>query len=241
MKGSLTKRYDFPINVSADDLRILSEMLSSEFEELKYTINTKDGARYTLDSLDEVLKYSNPDGRKIQRICIKGNKKKGDRFTYPDISVSLLDKSVYASSCELEINQLEEAEISYYSQKVEEYAKSIKAPHWWLHKAPFYVIVSMVLYSLFVFLYYKKVDTAETTDKVYNFLVLQGVSICCGIFTVIILEKLVSYFFPACCFAIGEQTKRMARLNKVKNVVFIAIVLALVIGVLAGVITHFIV
>ena len=241
MKGGLTKRYDFPIIVSADDLKSISEILSSGFEELQYTINTKDGARYTLDSLDEVLKYSNPDGRKIQRICIKGNKKRGDSFIYPDISVSLLDSSVYASSCELEMIKLEEAELSHYSQKVEEFAKSIRAPHWWLHKTAFYVIFGMALYSLFAFLYLKNTDTAEPVNKVYNFLVLQGVSICCAIFTMYVIEKMVSYLFPACCFAIGEQTKRMARLNKIRNVVFVGIILALVIGVLAGVITHFIV
>lgn len=241
MKGSLNKSYDFPISVTADDLESLSRLLSSGFEELQYSINTKDGARYTLDSLDEVLKYSNPNGRKIQRICIKGNKKKGNRFVYPDIAVSLLDNSVYASSCELEMTQLEEREISYYSQKVEEFAKSIRAPHWWLHKVAFYVIVNMVLYSLFAFFYLKKESAAETVDKVYNFLVLQGVSICGAIFTVLVFEKLVSWLFPACCFAIGEQTKRKERLNKVRNIVFIAVILTLVIGVLSGVITHFII
>ena len=241
MKGSLNKSYDFSTIVSSDDLKSLSEILSSGFEELQYCINTNDGARYTLESLDEVLKYSNPNGRKIQKICIKGNKKKGNQFVYPDISVSLLDNSVYTSSCELEIIQLEENEISFYSQKVEEFAKSIRAPHWWLHKKAFYVIVSLALCSLFAFLYLKNTDTAETVNKVYNYIVLQGLSICCALFTMYVIEKLVSYLFPACCFAIGEQKKHMTRLNKVKNVVFIAIILALVIGVLAGVITHFIV
>ena len=241
MKGSLNKSYDFPISVTADDLESLSRLLSTGFEELQYDINTKDGARYTLDSLDEVLKYSNPNDRKIQRICIKGNKKKGDRFVYPDIAVSLLDKSVYSSSCELEMKQLEETEISYYSQKVEEFAKGIRAPHWWLHKVAFYVIVSMVLYSLFAFLYLKKENAVETVDKVYSYLVLQGVSVCSALFTVLVLEKLVSWLFPACCFAIGEQTKHKERLNKVRNIVFIVIILAFVVGVLSGLYTQYII
>ena len=73
MIGSLNKSCDCPIIVSAEDLKSLSDLLSSGFEELQYTINTKDGAKYTITSLEDVLNYSNTDDRKIQRLCVRGN------------------------------------------------------------------------------------------------------------------------------------------------------------------------
>ncbi len=241
MKGSLNKSFDYPIIVSADDLKWLSDMLSSGFEELQYSINTKDGARYTLNSLDEVLNYSNPDDRKIQRICVKGNKKKGDKFIYPNISISLLDKSVFTKSGELEIIQLEETELCYYSQRGEEFVKRIRAPYWWLHKSGFYWIVGFVLYTLSAILYLHKVDSTELVNRVYNILVLQGVSAICMFFSMIVLERIIFRLFPECYFAIGEQIKHKDKLDKRKKIIFVTIILALVIGVLSSVIAQYIV
>ena len=238
MKGSLNKSYDFPIIVSVDDLKALSDLVSNGFEEVRYDINTKDGARYTLDGLEEVLNHSNPSDRKIQRICIKGNKKKGDGFIYPNISVSLLDKSVFSKSCELEVHQLEETEISYYCQRVDEFAKRIRAPYWWLHKSAFYWIVGAVLYILLGIFYLLNADSTESSNKVYNVLVLQGVSAFCLFFSLFVLERIVFFIFPECCFAIGEQIKYKDKLHKRNKLIFITIILALVIGVLSNVIAQ---
>lgn len=241
MIGSLNKSYEYSAIVTADDLKALSDVLSSHCEELQYTINTKDGARYTLNSLDDVLQFSNPDDRKIQRICIKGNKRKGDNFIYPNVSISLMDKSVYVKSCELEIINLEETEICYYTQRVDEFVKRIRPQYWWLHKSAFYWIVGIVLYFLSAFLYQHNVDNTEPANKVYNILVLQGVSAICMAFSMFVLEKIVFYFFPECCFAIGEQIKHKDKLDKLKRLIFITIICALVIGILSSVLAHFIV
>lgn len=241
MNGGLNKRYDFPIIVSAYDLKSLKEMLSSGFVEFQYDINTKDGARYTLNSLEDVLNYSNPDGRKIQRICIKGYKKKGESFLYPNISVSLLDKSKHVKSCELEMYQLEETEICYYSQRIDEFVNRVKAPYWWLHKSAFYWIVGIVLYVLLGIFYILNTNNTESSNRVYNILVLQGVSIFCMFFSLVVLEKIVFYFFPAGCFAIGEQKKHKDKLDKRKKLVFVTIILALVVGVLSSIIAYYVV
>lgn len=241
MIGGLNKSFDYPIIVSADDLKMLSDLLSSGFEEFQYSISTKDGARYTLNSIDEVLNYSNSDDRKMQRICIKGNKKKGDSFLYPNISVSLMDKSVFSKSFELEIIQLEETELCYYSQRVEEFIKRIKAPYWWLHKPAFYWIVGVVLYVLSAIFYLLRVDSTELVSRVYNILVLQGVSAFCMFFSMIVIEKIVFRLFPECCFAIGEQKKRKDKLDKRKKLFFVTIILAIVIGVLSSIIAYYIV
>lgn len=241
MKGSLNKSYDFPITVTADDLKSLADILSSGCEELEYSINTKDGAKYKLNSLEDVLNYSNPDGRKIQRICINGYKKKGERFVYPNISVSLLDKSKHVKSCELEISQLEETELCYYSQRMDEFTKRIKAPYWWLHKSAFYWIIGLLLYFLSAIFYFHYVDNTDPINRVYNILVLQGVSAFCMFISMIVLEKIIFRLSPECCFAIGEQKKHKDKLDKRKKLIFVTIILALVIGVLSSIIAYYVV
>lgn len=240
MNGDLNRRYDFPIIVSSNDLKSLKEMLSSGFVEFQYDINTKDGARYTLGSLEEVLNYSNPEDRMIQRICIKCNKEKGKSFLFPNISISLQDMSLYGKSCVLEIRQLEESEMCLYVQRIDEFTKSIKAPYWWLYKTAFDVCVFIILYSLFAFLYLNAVSAMEAANEVYNFLILQSLSICCAIFTVFVIEKMIPKLCPSCCFVFGEQAKHKERLDKTRNIILISIVLALAVGILGSILAHFI-
>lgn len=240
MKGSLNRSYNFPIIVSADDLKSLIEILSSGFEEFQYDINTKDGANYTLNSLEDVLNYSNPEDRKIQRICIKGNKEKGKSFLFPNITISLQDMSVFSKSCNLEIRQLEESDMCLFVQRIDEFTNSVKASYWLLHKTAFYVCVFFLLYFLFAYLYLKNADNYEAVSRLYNFFILQGISILCAGFTMFVIEKSISYLFPKCFISIGEQAKHKDRLDKTRNVILISIILALAIGVLGGILAHFI-
>ena len=241
MIGSLNKSYDFPIIVSAEDLKSLSDLLSSGFEELQYTINTKDGAKYTITSLEDVLNYSNTDDRKIQRLCVRGNKKKAGNFIHPNIYVSLLDNSAYTTSCEFEVNQLDETELCYYTQRIDEFVKRIRAPYWWLHKSAFYWITGLLLYFLSAIFYFHHVDNTDPVNRVYNILVLQGVSAICMFFSMIVLEKIIFRLFPECYFTIGEQKKHKDKLDKRKKIIFVTIILALVVGVLSSIIAHYIV
>lgn len=241
MIGSLNKSYDFPIIVSAEDLKSLSDILSSGFEELQFTINTKDGARYTINSIEDVLNYSNTDGRKIQRFCVRGNKKKAGSFIHPNICVSLLDKSAYTTSCEFEMYQLDETELCYYTQRIDEFTKRIKAPYWWLYKSSFYWITGLLLYFLSAIFYFHHVDNTNLVNRVYNILVLQGVSAICMFFSMIVLEKIIFRLFPECYFAIGEQKKYKDKLDKRKKIIFVTFILALVVGVLSSIIAHYIV
>lgn len=241
MIGSLNKSYYFPVIVSTEDLKALADLLSHDFEELQYEINTKEGTRYTLNSIEEILNYSNPDDRKIQRICIKGNKEKDKNFIFPNISVSILDKSKYSKSFELEINKLEEPEICYYSQRVDEFTKRIKAPYWWLHKHTFYFISGILLYLLSAFLYLYNVDNTEPLNKVYNILALNSVGIICMFISMVVLEKIIFFFSPECCIAIGEQKKYKDKLDKRKALIFTTIIATLILGTLSSIIAYYII
>ena len=89
MNGRFKKKGNYSIIVTPDDLKILSGIVTSDFEEVQYTIKTKDGAEYVLNSIDEILEYSNPSSRRIEMFRVEGNKEKGKGFYLPNISISL--------------------------------------------------------------------------------------------------------------------------------------------------------
>jgi hypothetical protein len=56
-----------------------------------------------------------------------------------------------------------------------------------------------------------------------------------------VVKRFVEYLFPQGGFAIGEQVKYFNKKEKTRNLVLMTIIGSLIIGIIAGVITHFIV
>lgn len=216
-------------------------MLENDFKEVTYEIKTKDGARYTVNNIEEVLEYSNPDSRKIEMLSISGNKEKGKHPLLPDICVYLFDSSIYDKSCLLELNRMDEKDILFYTNKIDEFAKKTRVPYWWIHKDAFYWVIGVVLYILLGFIYFTHTNTNDSTDKVYNILLLQGVFAFCLLFSMFVLNKLVSFFYPKGCFAIGEQEKHKIKKEKTRNIVIVTIIGALLLGIVSNIIAHFII
>ena len=76
-----------------------------------------------------------------------------------------------------------------------EFANRIKAPYWWIFKERFYWITGVVLYLTFSIVYFANTDTSTTVNKVYSMMLLQGVSAMCMAFSMVILNKIVSFFY----------------------------------------------
>ena len=241
MKGSLKKDYIFSIIVTAEDLKSLSDMIMKDFDDVLYEIETTDGAHYKLQNLNDILEYTNPDSRKIKILRIRGNKEKGESFYLPNICVSLFDTSVYDKSIIFELNEMDEKDITHYTSRIDEFANRIKAPYWWIFKERFYWITGFVLYLAFSIVYFVNSDISTTVNKVYSMILLQGVSAVCMAFSMFVLNKVVSFFYPESCFVLGEQKKYAIKKGKARNIVFVAIFLTLIIGVIASVIGSYLV
>ena len=241
MIGNLVQDHEFSIIVTEEDLRLLSNMVTNDFADVRYEINTKDGANYVVTSLEDVLNYSNIESRKIKRICIEGNKEKDQLFVCPNISIALLDTSVYKESVVLSLSKMEEKDIVFYTQKIDEFAKRIKAPYWILHKDSFYWITGISLYVIIGFIYQLCTKHTEVAGRIYDLLILQGVSGACMLFSMFILQRIVSYFFPETIFAIGEQEKYKQKKEKVRYIIFWVIFVTLVLGILSSIIANYII
>lgn len=239
MEGNLKRDYDFSIIVTADNIKSLSDMVSKDFKEVRYEIKTEDGATYSTEYLNEILEYNNPDSRRIQMFKICGNKENTGSFFSPNLSVTLFDSSIYDKSCILHLNNVEEKDIIYYTNAIDEYVNQIKASYWWIFKERFYWVTGILIYIIFSSIYLTNVNNTDIVNKIYNSLLLQSASAICMVFSMIVFHKIVSYFYPESCFAIGEQEKHKAKKEKIRNLIFGTILGALIIGVVSSIIAYY--
>lgn len=240
MIGSLDKSYNRPIIVDEEQLRHLASIVEKRFCAVEYEIKTIDGAKYILPNIDDVIAYNNPDSRKIVCISIGGYKSKDGRGYYPEFSISLFDMSKYDASCILTLKNLEEAEITYFSQRVDEFVKSTKTAYWWLHRSAFYIGLGFLLYCMVVVYYYLSLGMEQWSMKADKTTILTGWSVICMLISVYGIRKIVEYLFPEGGFVIGEQKRFMKRKDKRRYLVFITIIGTIILGVISGVIANYI-
>lgn len=241
MKGELTKSYDRSLLINEEQFRSIASYVEDSFVDVDYKIYTSDGANYSMDAKDEVLSYINPDSRRIIKIVISGNKDHRDRSFYKDFSLTLFDMSKFDKSCILTLNNMEEKDIVFYSQRIDEFVKSAQEPLWWIHKTAVYIVIWVLLYAIAAVFYFTKKDKAQLADKAYNMVFLNGVSAICAVVSAFLVRWVVRKLYPEGGFAIGEQVKYFNRLNKTRNLILITILGTIVLGIISGVITHLIV
>ena len=241
MKGELTKSYDRSLLINEDHFTNIASFIEDGFVDIEYKIYTSDGANYNLSSMEEVLSYSNPDSRCIIKIVISGNKDHREHSFFKDFSLSLFDMSKFDKSCILTLYNMEEKDIIFYSQRIDEFVNSAQKPLWWIHKTAVYIVIWVLLYAIAAVFYYTKTDKAQLIDKTYNMVFLGGVSAVCAFVSAYFVRWVVRKLYPEGGFAIGEQVKHFNRLNKTRNLILITILGTIVLGVISGVITHLIV
>ena len=235
MKGNLTVPYNFSTRVTCENVQAINDFIASHFKNVRYKINTKDGADYDIGNIEELLKYRNPSSRKITKITIQGNQD-GDNFIFPNIELILADHSLHLESAILSIRRLEEKELTFYSQRIDEIIQNIKAPYFWLHRLWFNIISTLIILlsialPFIVFL-----------NKTYNdnLTVLILLSCFLGGFFGYIHPRIVSFFYPDTIFCIGDQIEFNSKKNKISSILFLSIIGALVIGVLSSLIVWWI-
>ena len=241
MKGSLNRKYNFSIIVTTEDIKSLSDMITKDFEDVRYDIETSDGAKYKIQDINTILEYPNIDSRKIIFMSIRGNKEKGESFYLPNICISLFDTSTYDKSIILDLNEMDEKEITHYTSRVDEFANRIKAPYWWIYNDNFYWIIGYLFYFVFSIFFFANTDISTTANKVASLIVLSAASAVCIAFSIFIFHKIALFFYPEICFAIGEQERHKTKKEKIRNLVFGTIVGMLIFGVATNIIAYYII
>ena len=237
MTGSLNKSFDYAIIIDSERLKRLVDIIKAGFETISYEIKTVDGASYKINTIEDVVAYNNPTPRKIEKIVISANKQPETRKLFPDFSISLFDSSQYSSSCILSLNNMDEQEIAFWSQRIEEFVNSSRASYWWVHKPVVYWALGTLFYFAFIVWYYTKMGKDGLTNGLST-LSLISISVICFYISWRLIKKCIEYLFPEGGFVIGEQIRVLQKREKVRSIVLISIGVSFVIGVISGIIVH---
>ncbi len=240
MKGSFNKSYNYPIIVDEERLQYLSSLITEKLQDVYYKIETIDGATYKLSTLDEILSYCNPQSRKIIKLSITGSRESRANKIYPDISISLFDMSLYDKSCILSMYDREEQEITYLSQRIDEFVKSVRTPYWWLHSNIVYWLAGIILFIAATVVCYSSLEEKQLTQSMNNTLTWCGLSLVCFSFSGFVVRRCVGYLFPEGGFALGEQVKCMQKRIRIRNIIFCSILGSIMLGVVSGLIVYWI-
>lgn len=240
MIGCLDKVYTRPIMVDEEELRYLSEIVVERFEDVEYVIHTIDGASYRLPTIDEVLKYRNPDARQIVKIDIRAEKNKENHGFYPSFSISLFDRTQHDLSCMLSLKDIDEAEITFLDQRVNEFVKKNQISYWWMHSFVFYLIVSILMYVGVLAVYNLNIRNGVWTAESKNSGILLCWSFVCMFASFFVVKKAVNGMFIRGGFAIGEQKENVLKKERRRYFLFVTVMLALLIGVVSGIIVNYI-
>lgn len=219
----------------------LIDIIEEHFPSISFEMATTDGACYKLSNLEEILSYSNPGTRKIKKIKISANKYVDKQKLLPDCSIILSDITKYATSCNLDLQNLEEQEIAFFTQRIDEFVKSARVSYWWLHKPMIYMSLGIVLFISFEIWYYLCYNKGQLSEGPLSIFSQFSISFICIWFSIVVVKKVVCFFYPESGFALGEQIKFFKEREKVRNIIGVSIIIALFVGVLSSIIAHAIV
>lgn len=217
MTASTTKYYSCPIIVDENQLRYLSEMVKERFGEVEYGIKTIDGVQYVYSSIDDLLAYNNPNSRKITEISIRGNLYNGGSSSVPELYLSIGDWSKSELSCYIRLRCLDESDIAYFKNRMEDFVKDYCVKYWWMYKPIFYWIFGGCLYLLLAAIlpwyiggeYYVYISHSIVAKLCWSML--------CMAVTILLIKKGLDWLFPAGGFRIGDQVKVLDGKVKVRK------------------------
>lgn len=217
MTGSFDKIYTRPIIVDEDKLRYLSAMVEEKFGEVDYGIETIDGIQYKYGKLDDLLSYKNPDSRKIIKISIKGNKYKDGSSSLPELFMTIDDRSKSVLSCYMQLRYLDESDIMFFKNRMDDFVKDYSVWYWWMYKPFSLFALYCLLYTVINVFFSWYVNKEYGLDINHNIIWMASwMLICIGV-TVFLIKRVLGYLIPGGGFLIGDQIKAMERRMTVRK------------------------
>ena len=233
MTGS-TAIYCFcPIIVDESQLRYLSEMVKERFGEVEYEIETIEGVQYEYSSIDDLLAYNNPNSRKITKISIRGNLYNGGSSSVPELYLSIGDRSKSELSCYMQLRCLDESDIAYFKNRMEDFVKDYCVKYWWMYKPVFYWIFGGCLYLLLAAILPWYIGGEYYVYISHNIVAKLCWPMLCMAVTILLIKKGLGWLFPAGGFRIGDQVKVLDGKVKVRKWI-LGLITAVVTGLIVG-------
>lgn len=217
MTGSFDKIYTRPIIVDEDKLRYLSEMVEEKFGKVDYGTETNDGIQYKYGKLDDLLSYKNPDSRKIIKISIRGNKYKDGSSSLPELFMAIDDRSKSVLSCYMQLRYLDESDIMFFKNRMDNFVKDYSLWYWWMYKPVSVSALYCLLYTVIGVSISWYVNQEFGLDINHNIIWMACWTVICMGVTVFLIKRVLGYLFPGGGFLIGDQIKAMERRMMVRK------------------------
>jgi hypothetical protein len=231
-----------PILVSAEDIKILVQLLSKHYSDAKFCASCSDGSRLTTNDVDEILQFDNPTSRKIQKLEISFN-----RGGFDDSGdVELGDFGLCTT--QITVRGGDDVKVSHVASEINRQLAEYKPWYWLLLKLRPSIILWVALISYlvvvnwrYVLLTGKLVDAKIGFDGFISMIYLLIPVMLVLIPAVIYLDKAWDWLFPKVWFLIGRQLREFERRASVRRFVFIAIGLSLIVGVASNFVYSFLI
>lgn len=231
MKVSIKKTFDFVVCITKDSLKEINEFLCSHFEYVKYSFEVKGGTKYDCDSIEDLINYSNPPERKIEKMMVFAGH---DKYVTNFYMIIQQNVSQFRTIC-YEINNESEKDILFLSDKLNILIKNQKSPYSWIYGF-WGLLILIVLMAVFHNICISKIN------GLYGYKDIRYISTClmlvfgsCAIGYLYL--EIVNFLFPISYFCWGHQSKEHNRNQFIKWVIA-NLSVGILASVLASIITN---
>jgi hypothetical protein len=231
----ITRKKEYSIIVVEDELRALINFLSSNYEPIKIIAQCNDGSSMTTSELDDIINFENPNSRKIESLEINFGK------SYSQGGKVEFGGGIFLSTCNFTVTETDDAKALKVAKEIEHRFEECRP--WYSNLGKYFIYglgaFMLTLLSIFVTALYLedfKGNEAMLSSKMiiglFQGLALGAILSLIGIY----LIKGWVWVFPKVWFDIGKQKAELQMRIKVRNFIFVGVIVALILGVIGSII-----
>lgn len=235
----ITRKKEYSIIVVEDELRALVNFLSSNYERIEIIAQCNDGSSMTTSELDDIINFENPNSRKIESLEINFGK------SYSQGGNVEFSGGVFLSTCNLTIRETDDAKALKVAKEIEHRFEECRP---WYSNLGKYFIYGLGVFMFILLSIPITVTVLFLADDKGNDAMLSP-KIIIGIFLGLALSTIVSsvgsgaylikgwfWIFPKIWFDIGKQKAELQTRIKVRNFIFVGVIVTLILGVIGSII-----
>jgi hypothetical protein len=235
METNIDRSWSHTVVFTAIDLEGITNVLTKYYREVSIKATCIEGSKFSSRSLDEIFRYENPSFRRIESIAMDF----GDPWKIGG-TVSLGAKLF--QTCAISVKDTDDAQALLVADEIEKRLMLCK---------PWYSIVTRFSLGTWLAIIALTYGTLVTWYKFLQTGILDGTSIPIITLFYIILPVTVAYIialnyiekkwvwlFPTVWFAIGRQKEEFEKQEKARALLLGGVVLTIILGIVANLITQ---
>jgi hypothetical protein len=232
MKTTISKHINHSILVEPEELKSLFDFISSKYKEIEATGNCSDGSSLETKNIQELLSFDNLTHRRFTSIAIRARDSFDETCSLEIHSDGL--NSLF-STVDIYLTSQSDERAVYVVHEIIQRFLNMKPSYDWIARTSVILATAIVIGVLGLLLNIGILPSAQRTQSSISEYVNQGLLF----FTVFIaitypIDLLRKYLFPKVFFVIGRQKKTLEMIGKIRSFIFISVILAIILSVIAN-------